>query len=167
MNLITSALLDAASRAARNSPRRRMNHNFHDTPQHPCNRLLNAIEPESYVRPHCHDPIDKDETMIVVRGRLGVIVFDLQGEVLSAQELRAGSEIFGVTLGAGEWHTVVALEPGTVFFEAKAGPYVPLAPNEIAAWAPAEGTPEAADLRVRWSRLFDPTPDRVSGRASN
>jgi hypothetical protein len=31
------------------------------------------------------------------------------------------------------------LEPGTVFFEAKAGPYLPLNDSEIAGWAPPEG----------------------------
>ncbi len=154
MNLITTALLDATSSAARAAPRQRMNHNFHDRPAHPCNRLLNAIEPGSYVRPHRHSAGDKDETLIVVRGRLGVITFDHYGQVLATPELLAGGHIFGVTLDADEWHTVVALEPGTVFFEAKAGPYVPLAPTDFAPWAPPEGAVEAAAFLARWRQLF-------------
>jgi len=156
MNLITTALLDATSAAARQATRRRMNHNFHAAPEHPCNRLLNAIEPESYVRPHCHAAANKDETMIVVRGRLGVLTFDAEGKLQSHALLEAGGGQLGVTLAAGEWHTVVALEPGTVFFEAKAGPYAPVAPQEFAAWAPAEATPEAAVHLARWRKLFEP-----------
>jgi hypothetical protein len=33
----------------------------------------------------------------------------------------------------------VSLEPGTVFFEAKAGPYLPLTEAEVATWSPCEG----------------------------
>lgn len=154
MTPITIALLDATSQAARAAPRRRMNHNFHDRPAHPCNRLLNAIEPESYVRPHRHQGADKDETMIVLRGRLGLIVFDDCGEILATHELQAGGAAFGVTLAAGEWHTVVALEAGTVFFEAKAGPYLPLTPQEFASWAPVEGAAEVADLLQAWRGRF-------------
>lgn len=155
---ITTALLDATSAAARQSPRRRINHNFHDRPAHPCNRLLNAIEPDSYVRPHRHSATDKDETMIVLRGRLGVITFDDAGEILATQELQAAGANFGVTLAAGEWHTVIALEPGTVFFEAKAGPYVPLAPEEFATWAPVEGALEVGDRLRRWAKCFPAIP---------
>ncbi|MBI3149307.1 MAG: WbuC family cupin fold metalloprotein [Betaproteobacteria bacterium] len=157
MTPITSALLDATSAAARQAPRRRMNHNFHSGPEHPCHRLLNAIEPESYVRPHRHRATDKDETMMVLRGRLGVITFDHQGEPLATQDLTAAGEACGVTLAAGEWHTVVALEPGTIFFEAKAGPYEPLAPDESAVWAPMEGAIDTHRFLAQWRGLFQPT----------
>jgi len=43
----------------------------------------------------------------------------------------------------GLFHTAVALESGTVFFEAKAGPYLPVSDEEKAPWAPEEGTPQA------------------------
>ena len=56
---------------------------------------------------------------------------------------------------AGVWHTFVALEPGSVFFETKAGPWVPLTPEETAQWAPAEGTPEAAALEKVWRAMFN------------
>ena len=38
-----------------------------------------------------------------------------------------------------------ALEDGTLFFEAKAGPYVPLAPDEKASFAPPEGDPRVPE----------------------
>lgn len=159
MDLISKSLLDSTTTAARAAPRQRMNHNFHATPDHPCNRLLNAIEPGSYVRPHCHAAPEKDETMLILRGALGLITFDAQGAIVHALRLAAGEQNFGVTLAAGEWHTVISLTPGTVFFEAKAGPYLPLAASEFAAWAPQEGTPEAASLLLRWRALFKGTSE--------
>lgn len=53
----------------------------------------------------------------------------------------------------GMFHSVLALEPGTVIFEAKAGPYVPIAPEERATWAPAEGDVGVADYLVMMRKV--------------
>jgi cupin fold WbuC family metalloprotein len=134
-------LLDAVSGEAQSSPRLRKNRNLHAGDAAVCNRLLNAIEPGSYVAPHRHLHGEKDETIVVVRGRLGVVIFDGKGAVAASAVLGAGGPRFGVDVSRGTYHTFVALEPGTVFFEAKAGPYAPLADDERAPWAPAEGDP--------------------------
>ena len=55
---------------------------------------------------------------------------------------------------AGE--AVLALQPGTVIFEAKAGPYRPLLSEELAPWAPAEGAPDAARYARQLGDLFLP-----------
>ena len=143
IRLIDNQLLTEVSREAAASPRGRKNRNFHAGDDHPANRLLNAIEPGSYVRPHRHLDPTKDETMVVLRGRLGLVEFDDAGGVLRAVLLAAGAAACGVDIGHGTWHSVLALEPGTIFLEAKAGPYRPLTTEEQAPWAPAEGTPEA------------------------
>jgi cupin fold WbuC family metalloprotein len=141
---IDQSLLDAASDAARQSPRQRRNHNFHGDNADPCHRLLNAIEPGSYVAPHCHRAAEKAETILVLRGRLGVVLFDAAGQVTAQAVLTPSGQTVGIDLPPGQFHTVIALEPGTVFFESKAGPYLPLAPDEQAPWAPREGEPGAA-----------------------
>ena len=150
---IDTALLDAVSAEARASARGRKNRNFHTRDTQPGHRLLNAIEPGSYVMPHRHQHPDKGETMIVLRGTLGVVTFDDDGQIVSAEKVSHGGTALGVDLPAGTWHTVFALEPGTVFFEAKAGPYQPLADDEKASWAPAEGDPAAPAFLARLVRL--------------
>ena len=139
VRLIDKALLDALSAQAAASARRRKNLNFHALESAPVNRLLNAIEPDSYVQPHRHLDANKDETLVVLRGAVGLIMFDDSGRVLDHKVLRAGSDAIGVDLAHGTWHTFVGLDPGSVIFEAKAGPYQPLTENEKALWAPAEG----------------------------
>lgn len=135
------ALLDTVVAEAQRSPRRRMNRNFHPHGDHPAHRLLNAIEPDSYVRPHRHlDPL-KDETILCVKGRLGCILFDDSGAVQETCVLAPDGERFGVDIAHGQFHSLVALEPGSVMFEAKAGPYRALTEAEFATWAPAEGEP--------------------------
>ena len=143
-HFIDQALLDAVSAEAAASPRRRKNRNFHGSDTDPAHRLLNAIEPDSYIMPHRHLDPNKDETMIVLRGQLGVVFFDENGQVTQTALLSPAGSACGVNIPHGVYHTVFACQPGTVFFEAKAGPYEPLSIAERAPWAPDENTPEAA-----------------------
>lgn len=154
IRIIDGALLDEVSAEAKASPRLRRNRNFHGTNEHPGHRLLNAVEPGSYVAPHRHLAADKDETMVVLRGRLGFVLFDDAGAVVQSLVLGPGEAALGVDIPAGTWHSVLGLESGTVFLEAKAGPYLPLTAEERAPWAPAEGDREAAAYYESLCRLF-------------
>jgi cupin fold WbuC family metalloprotein len=152
---IDRALLDATTVAARAAARGRRHHNFHHADTDACHRLLNAIEPDSYVPPHRHLDAQKDETFVVLRGRFGVVLFDDDGRVASTEVLTAGGDPIGLTVPHGTWHTLLALEPGSVFLEAKAGPYSPLTDKERAPWAPAESDPAAAAYLATLRQLFD------------
>lgn len=152
--LIDSHLLDETSQAARSSPRRRKNHNFHVSEAERANRLLNAMEPGSYIQPHRHLDPGKDETLVVVRGRFGLVLFDEAGNVARTAILASGADAVGANLPHGTYHTLVSLEPGSVFFEAKAGPYAPIGDAERAPWAPREGEPGAGEYLAGLERLF-------------
>ncbi len=152
--LIDQSLLDAVSLEASRSPRRRQNRNFHDGEAALAHRLLNAIEPGSYLIPHRHLDPNKDETMVVLRGRLAVVFFDDDGNVQQAAVLAPVSGICGVNIPYSVYHTVLALDPGTVMLETKAGPYRPLSEDERAPWAPAEGEPAAVAYAQALSKRF-------------
>jgi len=154
LQIVDRELLDAVSVAARTAPRLRKNHNLHQSDASVCHRLLNAIEPGSYIRPHRHLDPEKSEAMILLRGSLGVITFDAQGRVTASVLLRAGGDQVVADIQYGVYHTALALETGTIFFEAKAGPYLPLAPEEQADFAPKEGSPAAASYLERLAALF-------------
>jgi len=145
MKIITSRHLDALADVAKGAPRKRKNLNLHPTDEFCCHRLFNAIEPNSYIRPHRHLDEAKDETFVIVRGALGVILFDEAGTIIDSVVLTPGGPAVAVDIPHGLFHGAVSLAPGTVFFEAKAGPYLPLAADETASWAPEEGTPGTAD----------------------
>lgn len=146
---IDAALLAKLAREAASLSRRRKNHNFHVAGAEGADRLLNAVEPGSYIAPHRHLAPTKDETFVALRGAFGVVFFDDAGAVEHAVRVRPGGEVVGVNIPRGAFHSVVSLEPGSVFFEAKAGPYAPLSSAERAPWAPAEGDARAAEyLRV-------------------
>jgi cupin fold WbuC family metalloprotein len=143
MQVITSDLLYQLSEEASTAPRLRKNLNLHPANESHCHRLLNAIEPASYIRPHRHLDPEKDEAFILMSGRLGIIQFSDDGEIDECVILSHKDGVLAVDVPSGVFHTVVSLEPGTVFFEAKAGPYLPLTDAESAAWAPHDGDVDA------------------------
>ena len=155
IHLLDAALLDSVSREAALRPRRRLNHNFHPVDGYPGHRLLNAIEPDSYLPPHRHLDPNKDESIIVLRGALGFVEFDDDGAAVARSVMTPGGDCCGVDIPHGIWHTVIALEPGTVMFEAKSGPYQPLTAEERAAWAPPEGDATAIVYWQSIAALFD------------
>jgi cupin fold WbuC family metalloprotein len=151
--MISHATLDALSDEARASARRRKNYNFH-AESDPAHRLLNAVEPGSYVQPHRHLDPNKDETFVVVRGSFGVVLFDESGAITETAVAKAGGDVVGVDIPHGIYHSLVSLEKGSVFFEAKAGPYVPISNAERAPWAPKEGEPGVPAYLAQLERLF-------------
>jgi cupin fold WbuC family metalloprotein len=154
MIIINRQLLDDITTAAQANPRQRKNWNIHPHDDFPAHRLLNAMEPASYIRPHRHlDPF-KDETFIIMRGRLGLLVFDDEGNVTAKLLLDAAGENLGVDIPAGVFHTAVSLAEGTIFFEAKAGPYRPLTEAENAPWAPEDGSAAALAYFDSLKRAF-------------
>ena len=61
MKLITDSLLNNVSGQAKENPRLRMNYNFHESMDAPIHRMLNALEPDTYLPPHRHKNPDKEE----------------------------------------------------------------------------------------------------------
>lgn len=154
VELIDQALLQGAADAGAAALRRRKNYNFHLNDNDACHRLLNAMEPDSYIPPHCHLDPAKDEAILALKGRFGLVLFGPGGEITGTAQLEAGGETLGVNIPHGQFHALVALEPGSVFFEAKAGPYLALTTDEKAPWAPVEGTPEASIYLNQLKELF-------------
>ncbi|MDD6211301.1 MAG: WbuC family cupin fold metalloprotein [Bacteroidales bacterium] len=136
MKLIDQALLDKTAGQARNNQRLRMNHNFHTSLDAPLHRLLNAMEPGSYIRPHRHLNPDREESCILLRGKVAVLLFDEEGNVTGHAILSPSDGVYGIDLEAGIWHSVIVLEPGSVIYEAKEGPYAPLTKENMAPWSP-------------------------------
>lgn len=129
--------------ASRDSSRRRMIQPFHRSEQDALHRMFNAVQPDSYVRPHRHLDPPKAEAWVLLRGALVFFTFEDDGAIRDCIEVRAAGPVFGVDLVPGVLHTFVATEPDTVVYEVKTGPYSATNDKAFANFAPAEGTPEA------------------------
>jgi len=141
--LIDEALLARAVARSRTSRRRRIIQPFHRTADDPLHRMLNAVQPESYVRPHRHLDPPKAEAWVLLRGSLAFFTFEDDGRVRDCLRLGAPGDPIGVDLQPGVYHAFVALEPDTVIYEVKPGPYVTETDKAFAPWAPEEGDPAA------------------------
>lgn len=155
MKRLDDTRLAALSGEAANAPRRRMNLNLHDGPDATVHRFCNAIEPDSYIRPHRHPEAGKWELLIALRGRVSVLVFDEDGRVQAREPLSADGPNRVLELPPATWHTLVAEQPGTAVFEVKQGPYFPTGDKDFAPWAPAEGEPGCARC-LDWFRQAQP-----------
>ena len=149
LKIVSPELLDELSQKAMNSTRKRLNHNFHDDLADPINRMLNAFEPGTYIQPHKHDNPDKREVFIVLRGSLVVVFFDNSGIPTDFVLLDRDKGNLAVEIPVGAWHSLFALESGSVVYEVKDGPYLPMNDKNFAIWAPKEGDNGCAEYLKR------------------
>jgi cupin fold WbuC family metalloprotein len=145
---------------ASNSERQRMHRNIHKNYGDPCQRLLNAIGPDSYIHPHRHSLDPKPETLVAIRGSFGLVVFNDIGDVTNIIRFGDGhlngegvGENILVEISADTWHTVIALKPESVLLEIKAGPFYCYAAKELAPWAPSENSYEGKLYFEKLQRL--------------
>jgi len=122
---------------AMKSPRLRMNYNFHESLDDPINRLINVMEPDTYLRPHRHKNPDKIEIFLILRGKVALFLFDDLGKITDSRILDPKEGAYGGEIPADIWHTLLVLESGTTVYEVKQGPFAPLSPENMASWSPA------------------------------
>jgi len=145
---ITSQLVSEVSSQAKANTRRRQHYNFHKTYGEPIQRLLNACEPDSYFRPHNHTDSQILEILLIVRGEIVVVIFDDFGNIRDYAILSHKTLNYGVEILPNEWHSMIALEPGSVMFEIKEGPFDESRAKVFAPWAPVENSPEAEEFNA-------------------
>ena len=141
---ITQAVLDKLTAEAKASPRLRMNLDLRNSSEDQSQRMLNAIEPGSVVPIHRYQKTS--ETVVCLRGRLVWEFYqELRDEGLELRnsskssrvqkvqeiELPPNGQVVALNIPAGQWHTVKALESGSVILEVKDGPYEPQSPADI------------------------------------
>lgn len=150
MKLINEALLNETTALAKQSPRLRMNYNFHEQLDDPINRLLNAMEPGTYLRPHRHLNPDKDEVFLLLRGKVAVFLFDDKGNITAKQILDPKNGNYGAEIKAGVWHGLLVLESESVIYEVKQGPFAPLSADNLAPWSPEADDVAGVQQYIDW-----------------
>lgn len=129
---ITQAIMDELTAQAKASPRLRMNRDLRNSPEDHSQRMLNAIEPGSPLPIHRHRK--SSETVVCLRGRLVWEFYDeLERICTETIELSPNGPIVALNVPLGQWHTVKALESGSVIMEFKDGAYEPLQDCDILA----------------------------------
>ena len=141
MKVIDLTLLDKVSSEAKESPRLRMNYNFHQSLDDKCHRFLNAVEPGTVVPIHRH--LKTSETVVCLEGCLDWVFYEEIDDVrCQKDDVRCVEEdgvlfketagfrvcprekVYGIQVPKGAWHSIEVYEPSTIF-EAKDGAYEP------------------------------------------
>ncbi|MEO0409055.1 MAG: WbuC family cupin fold metalloprotein [Cyanobacteria bacterium P01_A01_bin.135] len=154
--LLTQALIHETAQAASDSPRHRKNYNFHALEER-VQRFINAMQPGTYVRPHCHhrDPeVSGFEFFLVLQGEVGILIFNQRGQVIRQYRVSGDGPLRAIELPEGTYHTLVALTPNTAMLEIKEGPYNAQTDKDFMARFPEEGTPEAEACVAAWEHHF-------------
>src|SRR5258708_10449534 len=112
-------MIERAIAMSRASPRKRVILPFHRAASESQHRMLKALQPGTYIRPHRHFAPPKFESIVVLRGAIGYVTFDATGRVTGHFRVSAQAADFGIDTGPEIFHTFVALEPDTVVFEVK------------------------------------------------
>ena len=129
MPILTSAILDETTEKAVTTPRLRMNYNIHDSFEDSVQRMFNALEPGTIV-PVARHPYS-NETLIMLRGKLRVLIYDDKKNVIEDVVIAPNTENIGYHIPKGTWHRVESLEHGTICFETREGTYLPVADRDI------------------------------------
>ena len=126
---VDKVVLDELTERAKACERMRMNFDLRTSVGDTSQRMLNALEPGTVVPIHRH--CTTAETVIVVRGSVKEFLYDECGNVTEEIFMEVGGDCPVLQIPAGQWHTIEALESGTVIFEAKDGAFAPLRDEDI------------------------------------
>ena len=121
MKIIDDNLINGVAAEAKQSPRLRMNYNFHQSLSDKCHRFLNALEPGTQIPIHHHPT--KDETFVILKGKVRVSTYNDDGEPLESCVLCHEEGCYGVDIPKNVWHGLECIEP-SVLLECKEGPFV-------------------------------------------
>ena len=120
--------LDQLLEQAQASPRLRMGHDLRNSADDQSQRMFNALIPGTEVPIHRHPT--SNETVVILRGRLTEVYYDEKGNETKRYELDPQAGNLGMSIPAGQWHTVEVHEP-TVIPEMKNGAYAPVAEADV------------------------------------
>ena len=136
---ITDKLLTETADKAGQAERKRCNYNFHEDYSDPVNRMINAMEKGAYFPPHKHENPDKREVLLIFKGRVLMVEFDVNGKVTDHIILDPKKGNMGVEISPKTWHSLIPLEEVSVLYEIKDGPYNKNIDKTFPEWAPKEG----------------------------
>ena len=128
--VINQSLLNQLTEQAKASPRLRMNYDLRNSEDDGSQRMLNAIEPGSPERIHRHQ--HTSETVVCIRGRVVEEFYDeLERICTDSIVLTPNGPNVAINIPAGQWHSIHAVESGSVVLAVKDGKYEPLTDADV------------------------------------
>lgn len=134
----TKENVDFLKDRAAESPRRRARMLAHPGPDDAIHEMLVVLARDNYIHPHVHPR--KTESFHMVEGRMNVVLFRDDGDILEI--VRMGDLTSGLPCYYRQtkplYHTIIPVTEFVAFTEVTPGPFDP-ADTALAEWAPPEG----------------------------
>lgn len=143
---LSDSMIEKGLTASRQSKRKRMILPIHRKQEAEVQRLINFLQPGSYIRPHKHPMPHASESIVLIQGSIRFFTFDADGKVISDHILSSKPIPDVIDIEPGTWHSFLVLEPDTMIFECKKGPYDAETDKEFASWSPEEGDNKATQF---------------------
>ena len=126
---IDTALLDKLTAQAKASPRLRMNFDLRNSIADQSQRMLNALELGTVMPIHRHR--NSSETVVVLRGKVKWLYYNDKGEITDSFLVAPNSDLIGLSVPMGQWHSLECLASGSVILETKDGTWEALEEEDI------------------------------------
>ena len=143
---LTDGIIEKGLEASRTSSRKRMIYPVQRTQEAKVQRLLNFMQPGTYIRPHQHPMPHATESIVLLKGAIRFFTFDGEGVVTTDHKLSSAPIPDVIDIEPGTWHSFLVLEQDTIIFECKKGPYNADTDKEFALWSPEEGDEKAMEF---------------------
>lgn len=153
IQLIDHKLFERIISEAKSSPRKRKNFNFHQLTE-VYQRFLNVLTSSTYISVHRHWNDPKPETFVVLKGKIGFLIFNEDGTLKERHILASEGPVVGIDIQPGVWHNLVCLSDIAVCFEGKSGPYLETTDKEFHSAYPNEGDSACDSQLLKWKSLF-------------
>lgn len=142
---LSEEMIEQGLKASRESERKRIILPIHRHQGAKVQRMINFLQPDTYIRPHKHPLEHASESLVLIRGSIRFYTFDEEGNVLTTHEVNSKPAPGVLDIEPGIWHSFLVLEEDTLLFECKKGPYNPDTDKTFARWSPEEDSNKAAD----------------------
>ena len=139
-------MIEKGLEASRVSSRKRMIFPVQRIQESKVQRLLNFMQPGTYIRPHQHPMPHATESIVLLKGAIRFFTFDGDGEIITDNKLTSAPIPDLVDIEPGTWHSFLVLEQDTIIYECKKGPYNAEADKKFALWSPEEGDTKAIEF---------------------
>ena len=134
---------------ANKSSRKRSHYILHKESTEPVQRFCIALKKGTYIRPQQHEKANKWELIVILKGTVGVVLFDSEGTIKEKVILNESGSLKGIEIKAKSFHTLFPITNEAIVLQVNEGPFVPTDENEFASWAPKEDDAKAIDY-LNW-----------------
>lgn len=142
---LTDELIQQGIQSSRASDRRRIILPIHRVQDAEVQRMINFLQPDTYLRPHKHPLAHATESLVLIQGAILFFTYSDSGEVESKHRVDSRPFPGVLDIEPNVWHSFKVLETDTILFECKKGPYDAETDKIFASWAPEEGSNEAVN----------------------